>query len=503
MLKILLVLMLFPTLVFAQNITKVKSKADHPYRHHADDFAATNSPSDGQCYKYDAATGLGTWGVCGGGNVGIGSTMIDGTPGSVLFVGPGPTFAQDNANLFWDDTGNNLGIGSTAPGAKLDVQGTTRQTGFQLSTSPSSGYVLVSGTTGIGTWQPASSLPITVPVGANPTGTIGLSAVNGSASTFLRSDGAPPLSQTITPTWTGSHTFNNASAFQTILGSNVGLGTVAPVSGLTQFLIYGDAAAGGTNSMDLQANSNLGASSIFFRRDTGAREGFISWRNSGVAAPNEFRFWTLNAYPLSFGTGSSEKMRILSGGNVGIGTATPQGALTVMNGNVGIGTWIPSTALYVKGSTTPHGRLLLPMGEVSYFSTTGTLITIAAQSDGSTNMVVVNPTSTLNNDMEFDNGGSNNGRLRYTGTTTKTFHVAVTMSGTPANANDVFVFGVAKNGTVQAASKVLGSSSGTQFSSIHLMVSLATNDYLELYVGNTTAGRNFTAKSLNIFAMGT
>lgn len=46
------------------------------------------------------------------------------------------------------------------------------------------------------------------PSAANPTGTIGLSAVNGSASTFLRSDGAPALSVTIVPTWTGNHTFS-------------------------------------------------------------------------------------------------------------------------------------------------------------------------------------------------------------------------------------------------------------------------------------------------------
>lgn len=44
--------------------------------------------------------------------------------------------------------------------------------------------------------------------GANPSATIGLSAVNGSASTFLRSDGAPALSQAIVPTWTGVHTFS-------------------------------------------------------------------------------------------------------------------------------------------------------------------------------------------------------------------------------------------------------------------------------------------------------
>jgi hypothetical protein len=50
-------------------------------------------------------------------------------------------------------------------------------------------------------------------LGANPSGTIGLSAVNGSANTYLRSDGAPALSQSIAPTWTGVHTFGLAGSF--------------------------------------------------------------------------------------------------------------------------------------------------------------------------------------------------------------------------------------------------------------------------------------------------
>lgn len=49
--------------------------------------------------------------------------------------------------------------------------------------------------------------------GANPTASVGLSAVNGSATTFLRSDGAPALSQAIVPTWTGVHTFSAQSLF--------------------------------------------------------------------------------------------------------------------------------------------------------------------------------------------------------------------------------------------------------------------------------------------------
>ena len=61
-----------------------------------------------------------------------------------------------------------------------------------------------------------------VPVGANPSATIGLSAINGAATTFLRSDGAPALSQAIVPSWTGIHNFTNFTGSGTglALGAN-------------------------------------------------------------------------------------------------------------------------------------------------------------------------------------------------------------------------------------------------------------------------------------------
>jgi hypothetical protein len=43
------------------------------------------------------------------------------TSGSVLFSN-GTTIAQDNANLFWDDTNNRLGIGTASPAVKFTVQ---------------------------------------------------------------------------------------------------------------------------------------------------------------------------------------------------------------------------------------------------------------------------------------------------------------------------------------------------------------------------------------------
>ena len=67
---------------------------------------------------------------------------------------------------------------------------------------------------------------------ANPAASIGLSAVNGVASTAMRSDSAPALDVSISPTWTGSHTFGNAGFFIKGVGGSHAL-EIAPGSTLT------------------------------------------------------------------------------------------------------------------------------------------------------------------------------------------------------------------------------------------------------------------------------
>lgn len=52
---------------------------------------------------------------------------------------------------------------------------------------------------------------------ANPSATIGLTANNGSATTAMRSDATPALSQAIAPTWTGLHTFNPGTTPQSAI----------------------------------------------------------------------------------------------------------------------------------------------------------------------------------------------------------------------------------------------------------------------------------------------
>lgn len=51
-------------------------------------------------------------------------TLPSFTLGSVIFAGTGGLLSQDNANFFWDDTNNRLGIGTAAPTSKIHILGT-------------------------------------------------------------------------------------------------------------------------------------------------------------------------------------------------------------------------------------------------------------------------------------------------------------------------------------------------------------------------------------------
>jgi hypothetical protein len=99
-------------------------------------------------------------------------------------------------------------------------------TGATSVTFPTSGTLLTSAS---------------LPTGANPSASAGLAAVNGAATTFMRSDAAPAISQSISPTWTGNHTFAPASGDTLFSSGKVGIGTTPQAwsLGSTSFLELG------------------------------------------------------------------------------------------------------------------------------------------------------------------------------------------------------------------------------------------------------------------------
>lgn len=161
----------------------------------------------------------------------------------------------------------------------------------------------------------------------------------------------------------------------------------------------------------------------------------------------------------------------------------------------------------VNGMLIPEGRLMLPMGEISYFNFTGFTVNVLDDADGITgndNMVKINPTS----GTVFVNDGfgtGTNSRLTYTGATGRYFHIALSFSYSPVNDNDPFVFGVAQNGLVKDSSKLFTTTGGElnyQSTAMHVLLFLEQNDYVEFWVGNLSNDRDIRIKSFNFVAIG-
>lgn len=277
------------------------------------------------------------------------------------------------------------------------------------------------------------------------------------------------------------------------INAQVGIGTTTPLS---TFEVNGSNGQTVTVT-DLSTALTLDASHSIVICDNGSTAGFVTLP---TASDITGRIYTI-------------KRDDLSTAYVTITTTSSQtidGAKNIILKNAGesvtlvsIGTAWKTTSSN-NSSRASSDNLMFPMGEISYFSFPGFPIAIPDVSDGVTNMVACNaPTSITDSGMDFVQLAD--GKLQYTGTATKSFHVACTISMTPTVSNDQFVFGVAKNGTVIPSSKVLQrmtTNVDAQSTALHVMVTLAKDDYLQLYVGNVTTAGGISLKSLCLFALG-
>ena len=313
--------------------------------------------------------------ITGGGNVGIGSTApgmqldVNGTVRATAFIGNGAGLtnlvaegaAGTNTQVQYNSSGNMAGSSNfTFNGTNVGI-GTVQvaSNSYLLgnvgigTTTPQGALVVTNGNVGIGTWTAAGGNLI-----VNGGGNVGIGSawpgqlfdVNGN----MRSVG------------TNEHYFGSDNA-NGILNSAATSGDMRILTNSLErmrIVNSGNIGIGSTApGMQLDVNGTVRATAFIgngagltnlLAEGAAGTNTQVQYSSSGTMAGNSN--FTFNGTNVGIGTVQVANNSYLLG-NVGIGTTTPQGALVVTNGNVGIGTWAPVKSLSVTGDTYHNGNI--------------------------------------------------------------------------------------------------------------------------------------------------
>ena len=264
-------------------------------------------------------------------------------------------------------TSTGLGIGTSSPGTKLDVNGTARiRAGntlyFQNATADANGTITASGgagssdlainagggNVGIGTSSPAYKVDASGQVRALESGTgsgdgglIGSTAgANGNAGVLFQTNATSRWNLTTSGTNGANLRFYNYTLGSTVAtfdsSGNLGIGTTSPstvgVSGYTRLVL----GAGGSATDGLTIVPS-GTGGVQFTDAANVKKGYLQWDSSTGA--------------LTFGTAATERARIDSSGNLLVGTtSTFSAAKMTIQGNATYAASILGTA----GNTTSN-----------------------------------------------------------------------------------------------------------------------------------------------------
>lgn len=204
---------------------------------------------------------------------------------------------------------------------------------------------------------------------ANPTATIGLSAVNGSATTYMRSDAAPVLSTSISPTMTGAWTFSQTNNLSSGVGIGVGItNTINQTStaGFTDLLISRTNTAPGSGVQKL-LDLQVAGSTVFTVGTTGG----LSIPNAGgsfAGSVSTFLFSSSSTYKgIAF---LAQNTQVGSSGNPSLNSPMVQFQNNVWNLSGTPATNSVQFGIQSRGisATTPLGQLVI----MGYIGSSGT-----------------------------------------------------------------------------------------------------------------------------------
>ena len=234
-----------------------------------------------------------------------------------------------NTGILIDNIGN-VGIGTTSPSSLLTVAGNISSSAavyFKgLTTTSQSNIVTIDTTTGQLYYTASSAFG-------------GGGSLTGGSTNYIAR-------------WASSTTLTTGSIFDS--GSNVGIGTISPTRTLD--------IAGGELSVR-NANDQL----------------LVSGTGGGLVRIYARDFSTFGDISLGFFTGVTERMRITSAGDVGIGTTSPATKLQVNGTFASNALWTDASSIAYWGSySTAYGGLTWDSGYALVFAAGGNALRLGA-----------------------------------------------------------------------------------------------------------------------------
>jgi hypothetical protein len=182
------------------------------------------------------------------GNVSAGNRLLMGIRSGVATIGAYSSNLTTPATLVFNPAGGNVGIGTTSPGAKLDVNGNIKASTLQLTTGAAAGRLLQSDANGNASWVSAAT--ITTAETDPKIGTLNSNRV---------------------PKWNGT-TLADGLLFDN--GTNIGIGTATPAQKLDVI---------GTTRTTTFQMTNGSASGFYLRSDA---EGNATWAALPSTSPS-------------------------------------------------------------------------------------------------------------------------------------------------------------------------------------------------------------------------
>lgn len=290
----------------------------------------------------------------------LNATITSLTQGSVVFAGVGGVLSQNNANFFWNNTTNRLGVGNNVPAYSVDITGTLRSTSTS-DIGTTAGTTNSFGNTGATTNNIGN--------GAGAANNIG----NGGATNIIGNNAIANTFGNMTVAGIFTNTIGNLTAAGGILTNNIGLSTGG--GGIVNNNFGNITGAGGINNNTFGQAIGGGIVTNAIGSAGAVTNTILGATNINVTGGQTTQIATTTAAITNIG--------VLGGTNTIAGTTTINNNV---NATTGINTGTSTGAVTIGNATAGSGT-----------------VTIRSNNNAAGNSIVLDVTSAATNNLQFLN----------------------------------------------------------------------------------------------------